>query len=98
MNYYFILGFVNRRTQERPPLKSAYKRERMQFALAYLNNEHDDWVFADETKAESHRTKLYHMRKKGRYPKKVGKYKPDRFKVNVWGAISARGACKFVVS
>ena len=30
-------------------------------------------------------------------PKAVGIYKRDRFKVNVWGAISSRGAVKFVV-
>ena len=37
------------------------------------------------------------MRKPGRRPKAVGIYKRDRFKVNVWGAISSRGAVKFVV-
>ena len=37
------------------------------------------------------------MRKPERRPKAVGIYKRDRFKVNVWGAISSRGAVKFVV-
>jgi hypothetical protein len=37
------------------------------------------------------------MRKPERRPKAVGIYKRDRFKGNVWGAISSRGAVKFVV-
>jgi hypothetical protein len=67
-----------------------------------LNNinllNYDNWVFADETRVESHRTKLYRMRKKSKKPKRVGIYNPNRFKLNIWGAISANGACKFQVS
>jgi hypothetical protein len=82
----------------RPLLTENQKFERLEFALKYANKDNfDDWVYADETRCESHQVKSYRMRKPGRRPKAVGIYKRNRFKVNVWGAISSRGAVKFVV-
>jgi len=37
------------------------------------------------------------MRKPCRRPKAVGIYKRNRIKVNIWAAISSKGAVKFVV-
>ena len=80
-------------------LTNAQKIERYNFAKTNLNLQHlGNWVFADETSIESHHIKKYHMRKKSSRPRCIGIYKRDRFKINVWGAISMKGAAKFVVN
>ena len=74
-----------------------HKSERLEFASIHCESNFDFWVYADETRCESHHVKSYRMRKPERRPKAVGIYKRDRFKVNVWGAVCSRGAVKFVV-
>ena len=96
--FFYCKGLFLRKNLERPPLSEAHKLQRYEFALEHINDDPDYWVFGDETRAQSHRSKLYRMRKKSRYPKKVAIYKPDRVRLNIWGAISARGGCKFAVS
>ena len=78
-------------------MNARHKSERLNFASLHAEDDYDFWIYADQTKCESHQVKLYRMRKPSRRPKVVGIYKRDRFKVNVWGAISSRGAALFVV-
>ena len=41
---------------------------------------------------------LYHWRLKNKYPDTIENHGNYRLKVNVWGAISYKGASEFVVS
>jgi hypothetical protein len=54
-------------------------------------------IFCDEANVRAAEIPLYHWRLKNGYPEKYGCAEKYRMKVNVWGAISFRGATEFKV-
>ena len=72
--------------------------KRLMQAFENEYNNFEFYIFADESKIEIGSVPLYHYRKPSSYtqtlPSETANF-PE--KINIWGAISKRGACYFEV-
>ena len=61
------------------------------------NNSFTDYLFSDESTVRVLEVPLYHLRKKSSRPETIPHTAKARLKVNIWGAISYKGATPFAV-
>ena len=93
-----FLDFVYRRTRFAPRLTDFNKLQRFFWCQRNVNNDFKNYLFVDETAVRSLEVPLYHVRQRAERPEAIKTSTKIRFKVNVWGGISFRGATPFVVS
>jgi hypothetical protein len=73
------------------------KKDRLNWCLANIDNDFENWVFVDETSVWINEVPLYHHRHSDSHPDPAGFSSGLKVKINVWGAISSRGSSNFTV-
>ena len=72
-------------------------RERLEWCLRNRFNDFSNWVFVDETSCWINAILFYHWRHPSTYPDVIDT-PVQRLKLNLWGALSSKGASEFVVN
>ena len=80
-----------------PCLTRKQKRDRLNWCLANINNDFENYVFVDETSVWKNQGPLYHFRHPNSYPDPACFSSSLKIKVNLWGGISFRGSSNFLV-
>jgi hypothetical protein len=73
------------------------KLDRLNWCLGNINNNFYDYLFGDETSIWENECPKYGYRPMGSYPDSVQMSSKSSKKLNLWCAISYRGATDFVV-
>ena len=89
---------VWRRVHKSPLLNIAHKVNRYNWTTGNANNDFAKYWFADETCIYQNECPDYAYRPKGSYPDAFEVSSGSSRKINLWAAISFRGATSFVVS
>ncbi len=63
-----------------------------------MNNSFTDYLFADGSTVGVLEVPQYHLSKKSSRPETIPHTAKARLKVNIWGAISYKGATPFVIN
>ena len=71
--------------------------QRFIWCLLNIENNFENYIFVDESMIRSLEIPLYHSRLPAKYPDYCGSSKKYTTKINIFGAISYRGASRFVV-
>ena len=94
----FQIGYVYRRLKAGHRLSEFQKLSRLNWCLRNINNDFENYLFVDETTVRVMEVPLYHVRLPNQLPESIPLRSKLRLKLNVWGGISLKGACPFVVS